>query len=132
MKKILFILLGFISFVIGVAGVILPVIPGGPFFLFAAYCFGKSSERIENWFKQTSFYDQYVLRFKENRGMTVKEKVRINLIADSFIIVSIILVDILLVRILMVALALYKHFFFIKRIKTISQEEYDAQYAKVG
>ncbi|MGP4073622.1 YbaN family protein [Piscibacillus sp. B03] len=132
MKKILFILLGFISFVIGVAGFILPVIPGGPFFLFAAYCFGKSSERIENWFKQTSFYDQYVLRFKKNRGMTVKEKVRINLIADSFIIASIILVDILLVRILMVALALYKHYFFIKKIKTISQEEYDAQYAKIG
>lgn len=132
MRKLFFLVLGFISFGLGIAGVILPVLPGGPFFLFAAYCFGKSSERIENWFKSTRFYDKYVLRLKENRGMTVREKVRINIIADSFIILSIIIVDILFVRIIMVLLALYKHYYFIKKIKTISQEEYEAEYLKTS
>ena len=132
MRKLFFLVLGFISFGLGIAGVILPVLPGGPFFLFAAYCFGKSSERIENWFKSTRFYDKYVLRLKENRGMTVREKVRINIIADSFIILSIMIVDILFVRIIMVLLALYKHYYFIKKIKTISQEEYEAKYLKTS
>ncbi|WP_344341982.1 YbaN family protein, partial [Streptomyces rhizosphaericus] len=97
---------------------------------FSAYCFGKSSERLEKWFKQTTFYKNYVVRFKENRGMTLKEKIRINIIADSFIILSIIMVDILIVRLFMISLALYKHYYFVKKIKTIRQEEYEAQYIK--
>lgn len=122
-KRFVFVILGFISFGIGVAGVVLPVLPGGPFFLFAAFCFGKSSERVENWFKSTSFYKEYVVRIRENRGMTVKEKVRINLIADAFILFSIIYVDILFVRIMMIMLGLIKHYYFIKKIPTITPEE---------
>ncbi|GAA1080383.1 hypothetical protein GCM10009576_099800 [Streptomyces rhizosphaericus] len=62
--------------------------------------------------------------------MTLKEKIRINIIADSFIILSIIMVDILIVRLFMISLALYKHYYFVKKIKTIRQEEYEAQYIK--
>ncbi|WP_010094099.1 YbaN family protein [Ornithinibacillus scapharcae] len=118
-RSALFMLIGFLSFGIGVAGTVLPVLPGGPFFLFSAFCFGKSSQRIENWFKSTAFYEKYVVRIKENRGMTRKEKIRINLIADAFILFSVIYVDILLVKIILVILALYKHYYFIKKIKTL-------------
>jgi uncharacterized membrane protein YbaN (DUF454 family) len=54
-KIVLFILLGSFSFV-GILGTVLPVLPGMPFFLFAAFCFGKSSKRLENWFKNTTIY----------------------------------------------------------------------------
>ncbi|WP_339228825.1 YbaN family protein [Oceanobacillus sp. FSL K6-2867] len=116
-------LLGLISFGIGIAGTILPILPGGPFFLFSAFCFGKSSQRIDNWFKSTKFYENYVVRIKENRGMTKKEKVRINIIADAFILFSVFYVDILLVRIVLIILMFYKHYYFIKKIKTITPEE---------
>ncbi|PMC34504.1 DUF454 domain-containing protein [Bacillus sp. UMB0899] len=116
----LFLLLGFISLAIGIAGTVLPVLPGGPFYLFALFCFTKSSKSIENWFKSTSLYEKYVLRFLQKKGMTRKEKIRINVIADFFILVSIFYVDILLVRILLIILALYKHYYFIKKIKTIN------------
>ncbi|OZU87063.1 hypothetical protein CIL03_18725 [Virgibacillus indicus] len=122
-KSFIFVVLGFISFGIGVAGVVLPVLPGGPFFLFAAFCFGKSSKRVENWFKRTSFYKLYVVRLRENKGMTRKEKIRINLIADSFILFSVIYVDILVVKIIMVVLCVIKHYYFIKRIPTVTPEE---------
>ncbi|SHG82969.1 hypothetical protein SAMN05216225_106817 [Ornithinibacillus halophilus] len=118
-KKILFVVIGLISFSIGVAGTILPVLPGGPFYLIAAFCFTKSSERLDNWFKSTKAYDKYVVGFRENRGMTLKEKIRINLIADFFIVLSLFLVDILFVQLIIVALGLYKHYYFIKKIKTI-------------
>lgn len=60
--------------------------------------------------------------------MTLKQKIRINLIADFFIIFSIIYVDILIVRIIMIALGLYKHYYFIFKIKTIkpNQEKSEA------
>ena len=122
-KKVFLIIIGFISFGIGVAGTVLPVLPGGPFFLFAAYCFGKSSERIENWFKSTIFYKDYVVRLKENIGMTRREKIRINIIADAFILFSVIYVDIIIVKIIMIVLCIIKHYYFIKKIKTITPEE---------
>ncbi|WP_228467521.1 YbaN family protein [Peribacillus sp. JNUCC41] len=118
-KSILFFLLGSISLLIGIAGTVLPVLPGGPFYLFAAFCFAKSSKKIENWFKSTSLYEKYVVAFLQKKGMTRKEKIRINLIADFFIVISVFYVDILLVQILLIALALYKHYYFIKKIKTI-------------
>ncbi|MCC2249502.1 YbaN family protein [Virgibacillus sp. AGTR] len=122
-KSILFFLLGSISLGIGVAGIVLPVLPGGPFFLFASFCFAKSSKRIENWFKGTSFYEKYVERFRQKKGMTRKEKIRINLIADAFILFSVFYVDILLVKILLVILALYKQYYFIKKIKTLKPKQ---------
>lgn len=105
------------------AGVVLPVLPGGPFFLFAAFCFARSSKRVDYWFKGTSFYKEYVVRIRENKGMTRKEKIRINLIADFFIIFSVIYVDILLVRIMMIILGVIKHYYFIKIIPTVTPEE---------
>ena len=122
-KRSIYIVLGLISFGIGVAGTILPVLPGGPFFLFASYCFTKSSDRLDKWFKGTSFYKQYVDRYFIKRYMTRWEKIRINLIADFFIIMSVIMIDILIVRIVMITLGLIKHYYFIYKIKTIKPEE---------
>ncbi|GGH71568.1 hypothetical protein GCM10010978_07660 [Compostibacillus humi] len=126
MKRIFFVILGFISLGFGIAGTVLPVLPGGPFYLFAAYCFTKSSERLDNWFKSTKIYDKYVVGFREKRGMTRKEKIRINIIADFFILFSVFYVDILIVRIILIVLMLYKHYYFIKKIKTIPPEENSA------
>jgi uncharacterized protein len=118
-KSILFMLLGIVSLGIGLAGTVLPVLPGGPFYLFAAFCFAKSSKRIEAWFKKTTIYDKYVLAFLQKKGMTRREKIRINVTADFFILLSVIFVDILIVRIILIGLALYKHYYFIKKIKTL-------------
>lgn len=106
-------------------GTILPVLPGMPFYLFAAFCFTKSSERLDKWFKSTKVYDKYVEGFRQNRGMTRKEKIRINLIADFFIVLSLFIVDILFVQIILVVLGLYKHYYFIKKIKTVDEEKND-------
>lgn len=122
-KSILFFLVGFISLGIGISGIILPVLPGLPFLLFASYCFAKSSKRVENWFKSTPLYEKYVVRFLQKKGLTRKEKIRINLIADAFILFSVFYVDILLVKILLVGTALYKHYYFIKKIKTIDNSK---------
>ena len=126
-KSILFMMLGFIALVFGIAGTVLPVLPGGPFYLLAAYCFAKSSKRMEAWFKNTTIYEKYVLAFLQKKGMTKKEKIRINLTADFFILLSVLYVDILLVRIILIGLALYKHYYFIKKIETIHPASYQVE-----
>ncbi|MCA0149569.1 MULTISPECIES: YbaN family protein [Rossellomorea] len=127
MKSILFMLLGFIALVCGVAGTVLPVLPGGPFYLLAVYFFSKSSKRVDAWFKNTYIYKKYVVPFLEKKGMTLKEKIKINLTADFFILLSVLYVDILLVRIILIGLALYKHYYFIKKIKTIPPQSYQVE-----
>jgi len=114
---------GFISFGIGIAGLILPVLPGLPFFLISSYCFAKSSKRVESWFKQTKAYQQYVVVFREKQGMTLKKKIRINVIADACILYSIFIVNLFWVRVMMVALGLAKYYYFIFKMKTILPPE---------
>ncbi|KPL60424.1 hypothetical protein AM506_06380 [Rossellomorea vietnamensis] len=127
MKSILFMLLGFIALVCGIAGTVLPVLPGGPFYLLAVYFFSKSSKRVDAWFKNTYIYKKYVVSFLEKKGMTLKEKIRINLTADFFILLSVLYVDILAVRIMLIGLAFYKHYYFIKKIKTLQPESYQVE-----
>lgn len=73
MKKILYILIGCISLGLGIIGVILPILPTVPFVLLAAFCFAKSSERLENWFKNTKLYKENNMK----NGMTKQAKIRI-------------------------------------------------------
>lgn len=73
MKKILYIMIGCISLGLGIIGVILPIFPTVPFVLLAAFCFAKSSERLDGWFKNTKLYKENNIK----NGMTKQAKIRI-------------------------------------------------------
>ncbi len=49
MKRQFCLLLGLMFTGIGILGAVLPVLPSTCFFIIAAYYFGMSSERLENW-----------------------------------------------------------------------------------
>ena len=73
MKKILYILIGCISLGLGIIGVILPILPTVPFVLLAAFCFARSSERLDDWFKNTKLYRENNIK----NVMTKQAKIRI-------------------------------------------------------
>ena len=73
MKKILYIMIGCISLGLGIIGVILPILPTVPFVLLAAFCFARSSERLNGWFKNTKLYRENNIK----SGMTKRAKIRI-------------------------------------------------------
>ena len=73
MKKILYIFIGCISLGLGIIGVILPIFPTVPFVLLAAFCFARSSERLDGWFKNTKLYKENNIK----NGMTKQAKIRI-------------------------------------------------------
>lgn len=73
MKKILYIFIGCISLGLGIIGVILPIFPTVPFVLLAAFCFARSSERLDGWFKNTKLYRENNIK----NGMTKQAKIRI-------------------------------------------------------
>ena len=76
-KRIAFVVLGCVSLVLAVIGVVLPILPTVPFLALAAFCFAKSSDRLNNWLINTKFYQNNLADFKAGKGMTVKTKTRI-------------------------------------------------------
>ena len=77
LKRVAFMALGCISLALAVLGVVLPILPTVPFLALAAFCFAKSSDRLNNWLINTKFYQNNLADFKAGKGMTVKTKVRI-------------------------------------------------------
>lgn len=76
-KRITFVVLGCVSLELAVIGVVLPILPTVPFLALAAFCFAKSSDRLNNWLINTKFYQNNLADFKTGKGMTVKTKTRI-------------------------------------------------------
>lgn len=76
-KRILWLILGFIGLGIGVVGVVLPMLPAFPFFLLALISFGKSSERLHTWFIGTKLYKNNLESYVKGRGMTWRTKIKV-------------------------------------------------------
>lgn len=76
-KKIFYIILGCIGVGLGAVGAVLPMLPAFPFLLLAAFCFGKSSEKLHTWFVGTKLYKNNLETYIKGQGMTWKTKIRI-------------------------------------------------------
>lgn len=77
LKKIAYVVLGCIGVGLGAVGAVLPMLPAFPFLLLAAYCFGRSSEKLNNWFINTKLYKDNLETYVAGKGMTKKTKIRI-------------------------------------------------------
>ena len=77
MKRILYIILGCVGVGLGAIGAVVPMLPAFPFLMLAAFCFARSSEKLDRWFKGTKLYQDNLADYVAGKGMTVKTKVRI-------------------------------------------------------
>ena len=68
-KKILYISLGVLGLGLGALGVVLPLLPAFPFLMLAAFCFGRSSEKLDRWFKNTKLYQNNLETYVKGQGM---------------------------------------------------------------
>lgn len=76
-KKMIYIVFGCIGVGLGAVGAAVPLIPTFPFLLLAAFCFAKSSERLHNWFVNTTLYKKNLESYVQGRGMSWAAKIRI-------------------------------------------------------
>lgn len=65
---------GFASFGLGALGAAVPVLPTAPFLLVAAFCFARSSERLNGWFRSTKLYRRVLAGYVQKRSMTLRAK----------------------------------------------------------
>ena len=67
-KKTIYLALGCIGVGLGALGAVLPLLPAFPFLLLAAFCFGKSSERLHIWFIGTKLYKNNLESYVQGKG----------------------------------------------------------------
>lgn len=107
------------SLVLGLIGVILPVLPTTPFLLLTSFCFVKGSDWFDKWFKGTKIYKKHLESFVQNKAMTLKQKLSILLFVGLILAIPFFIVDNLHVKVLIIAVVIIKFIYFTFYIKTI-------------
>lgn len=59
----------------GIAGILIPLLPTTPFLLVAAACYVRSSEKLYHWLLQNRFARGYIENYREGRGLPARTKV---------------------------------------------------------
>lgn len=68
-------IIGLIALGLGLAGIIVPLLPTTPFLLLASACFLRGSERLHNWLMQHPRLGPYIRSFRDERAMTLRAKI---------------------------------------------------------
>lgn len=105
---------------LGLLGLVLPILPTTPFLLLAAFCYSRSSKRLNDWLMSNRLFGSYLKNYKEGRGMPVKAKLFtisflwVTITFSTFTVVTILAVQILLI---LVAVGVTVHLLKIKNLK---------------
>ena len=87
--KALLIFVGWLSVVLGVIGIFLPIMPTTPFLLLAAACFVRTSPKFYQWLVGHPRLGKYIVYYLEGKGIPLKAKIyTIALIAISMSVTS--------------------------------------------
>ena len=121
--KLFYIILGCIALGLGAVGTVLPVLPTTPLLLLAAFCFARSSEKLNQWFKNTKLYKDNLETFVRGQGMTKKAKMRIMLTVTIIMTIAFVAMkNTLIGRICLVVVWLCHVIAFVFFIKTCPEE----------
>ncbi|SFM01419.1 YbaN family protein [Salibacterium qingdaonense] len=112
MKKTLLIFSGSLCVVLGLIGIVLPLVPTTPFLLLAAWCYAKSSQKLYDRLLRTKWLGTYIHQYRTQRALPLKTKwtALIVLWVSTFYSIFF-LVPLLLIQILLTGVVLYISYF---------------------
>jgi len=125
MKKWLYLLLGSVSLVVGVAGAFIPVLPTTPFLLVASFCYLRSSTRMYRWLMGHRVLGPYIVSYTVYKGVSRQNKIGSLVFLWCSLLLSIFLVCSLFVTLilLVVGTAVTIHILKLKTLTGKQQEE---------
>lgn len=75
MKRHFFFVGGWLSLALGAIGAVLPLLPTVPFVILAAYCFARSSPRLEARLLEHPLFARHIVAWRERGAITRKAKI---------------------------------------------------------
>jgi uncharacterized protein len=120
LARLLFTILGTLFLLVGILGVVLPLLPATPFLLLASACYVRGSQTLHRWLMSHKYLGTYIIAIKEHRGMPLQAKILTIAVLWASLLFSLYRVDSLLldVTLLMVGIGVTA---LIVRLKTVGQ-----------
>lgn len=73
-RSIILVAAGSLCVLLGMIGVILPIMPTTPFLLLAAACYMRSSRRLYHWLHTNRLFGRYLSRYRSGEGLPLRFK----------------------------------------------------------
>lgn len=74
MMRVFWIALGLSALVLGIIGVLLPVLPTTPFVILAAFAFGKGSDRLRGWLVNNAIFGPMIREWEAHGAIAPRYK----------------------------------------------------------
>lgn len=92
---------------LGLIGIVVPLLPTVPFLLLAAYLYAKSSERYHHWLMHHPWFGAILTNYNEGKGLPLNVRVYSALFLWATIGISILfLVESMIIKLIMLAVAI--------------------------
>ena len=75
--RYIFLTIGAISFCLGTAGIVLPILPTVPFYMLTLFCLARGSKRFHKMFLESSLYQKTVGAYERDKALTLRTKLSI-------------------------------------------------------
>lgn len=75
--RYIFLTIGAISFCLGTAGIVLPILPTVPFYVLTLFCLARGSERFHRMFLESQLYKKTVGAYERDKALTLRAKLSI-------------------------------------------------------
>lgn len=119
--KAIFTVLGVVFLGLGLVGIYTPILPTTPFLLVAAFCFQKSSDKLNNWFRSTNTYQVYIKPIKNKKGLTLSKKIRILALVTLLVIISFFIMKNKIGRSVLIVILIFHYIYFLFVLKTTDE-----------
>ncbi len=67
-------IVGWVSLIVGIIGLFVPLLPTTPFVILTGYCFSKGSQRMHQWIINHRYLGLVIRNWNENRSIPLSAK----------------------------------------------------------
>ena len=107
LKKKLLVIIGLLSLILGIVGIVVPLLPTTPFLLLSATCFFKGSDRLYKWLMNHKYLGEYIRNYQEYKAIPLKTKIiSISLLILTISYSIIFIVESIYIRVLLALIAI--------------------------
>ena len=103
-KRGLYLIVGLLSLLLGVIGIVVPLLPTVPFILLAAFCFARSSERLQQWLMSHPWFAEALNNWQTKGALNKTLKRRAMIMTTLSFAISITLVPLIWVKLMLLGM----------------------------